>query len=341
MADGGEGTVQALIDATGGALRTAQVTGPLGLPVEAFYGLLGGGETAVIEMAAASGLPLVPPERRDPTVTTTRGTGELMLHAVESGARRLLIGIGGSATNDGGAGMAQALGFRLLDAAGRDLPRGGAALSLLDRIEPPSESARACLEGVEVVVACDVTNPLCGEQGASRVFGPQKGAPPEAVERLDAALAHFAEIALRDLGADVLDLPGAGAAGGLGAGLVAFCHGRLTPGVEMVLQATGLRSRLLGADLCITGEGRLDAQTPYGKTPSGVAAACREHGVPCIAIGGSVDPEARPVLERLFDAVVSSIDALAPMETILANAERAVRAAARTVARLSSLVLPC
>lgn len=334
MADGGEGTVQALVDATGGGIRTATVTGPLGEPVEAFYGVLGDGRTAVIEMAAASGLPLVPPTRRDPSIATTRGTGELILRAVEDGARKLLIGIGGSATNDAGAGMARALGFRLVDEAGADLPPGGAALARLDRILPPPAAMRERLTGAEITVACDVTNPLCGPQGASCVFGPQKGATPAMVEQLDAALARFAEVAARGLGADVLKLPGGGAAGGLGAGLVAFLGARLTPGVEMVVEATGLDALLEGADLCITGEGRLDAQTPHGKTPSGVARVCAAHGVPCVAVGGTVDRAAREELECLFAAVVSTVDELAPLPSLLANARHSLAASARTVARL-------
>ena len=242
IADGGEGTVEAMVAATGGSVIPLTVTGPLGEPVAAFLGLLGTqGEigpvkkTAIIEMAAASGLPLVPAERRDPRITTTWGTGELIRHALDLGCQRLLIGIGGSATNDGGAGLVQALGGHLLDAHGQELPRGGAALAQLAHIESAVLDPR--LQHVEVQVACDVDNPLCGPHGASAIYGPQKGATPEMVQELDAALYHYATIVKRDLGKDVLDLPGAGAAGGLGAGLVAFLNAKLLPGAWMVLDA--------------------------------------------------------------------------------------------------------
>ncbi|MGE5529189.1 MAG: glycerate kinase, partial [Patescibacteria group bacterium] len=224
MADGGEGTAEALLDATGGEKREITVCGPAGRPVRAFYGLLGDGKTAVLEMASASGLNLVPAGERNPLHTTTRGTGELILAALDAGARRVLIGIGGSATNDGGAGLAQALGYRLLDGDGRDLPPGGAALARLARLEAYGADPR--LGSVEFVAACDVTNPLLGPEGASAVYGPQKGATPAMVAELDHALARFAEVVRRDLGLDVADMPGAGAAGGLGAGLVAFCRAR-------------------------------------------------------------------------------------------------------------------
>jgi glycerate kinase len=238
MADGGEGTADALVAATGGALRSVRVTGPLGVPVEASYGMLGDGHTAVMEMASASGLALVPTDRRDPGRTTTRGTGELLLAAVEAGARRVILGIGGSATNDGGAGFAQALGFELLDANGREIGPGGRSLADLASIRPPSRENR--LEGVTVEVACDVDNPLCGPRGASAVYGPQKGADPALIAVLDRNLDRFATIVERDLGVSVRDLPGAGAAGGLGAGLVAFARGRLEPGVSLVIRTFGL-----------------------------------------------------------------------------------------------------
>ncbi len=254
IADGGEGTVEALVAATGGSVRHSRVTGPLGEPVQARFGLLGAradedGPTAIIEMAAASGLPLVPEDRRDPRVTTTYGTGELMLAALEAGARHLLVGIGGSATNDGGAGMAQALGAHLLDAAGHELPRGGAALAHLARIDVAGLDPR--LHGGDITVLSDVENPLCGPHGASAVFGPQKGATQAMVSELDTALAHYAAILRHDLGADVADRPGAGAAGGLGAGLMAFLGARLRPGAEAVLEAIGLAGHLAGAALAV------------------------------------------------------------------------------------------
>lgn len=331
MADGGEGLLDSLLAVREGERRARTVTGPLGEPVDAEWGLLSEGGPAVVEMARASGLLLVPPERRDPGITTTRGTGELIAEALGSGARQLLVGIGGSATNDGGAGMAQALGYRLLDAGGTELPPGGLALERLERILPPQ--GELPWSGVEVLVACDVTNPLCGEAGASRVYGPQKGATPEQAERLDAALLRLAAVVERDLGLAVAELPGAGAAGGLGAGLVAFLGARLRRGVELVVEATGLQEALRGADLCLTGEGSLDAQTLFGKTPWGVAQACEGAGVPCVALGGRVAREARGELEGVFRAVLSATDASGSLEEILRGAGGSLRAAARTLAR--------
>jgi glycerate kinase len=263
--------------------------------------LLGDGETAVIEMAAASGLPLVPEDRRDPKITTTYGTGELMRRALDEGRRKLIIGIGGSATTDAGAGMAQALGVRLLDEAGEPIGFGGAELGRLATIDMSGADPR--LRDTEIRVACDVDNPLYGERGAAYIYGPQKGASPEDVELLDRNLRHFADIVQRDLGLDVRDLPGAGAAGGLGAGLVAFCGATLEPGVAIVIDAVGLPERMRGADLCVTGEGAIDSQTAFGKTPAGVAAVARAEDVPVIAIGGGVALEAVSLHERGFDAL--------------------------------------
>ena len=262
MADGGEGTVQSLIDATSGEKVSVTVTGPLGQPVEAFFGILGDGKTAVIEMASASGLALVPPEKRDPRVTTTRGTGELLLAAAARGCHKAIVGIGGSATNDGGAGMAQAVGVRLLDAKGEELPPGGAALVQLHTVDVSQLDARVV--AMEIVVASDVTNPLCGPNGASAVYGPQKGATPAMVAELDAALAHYAEVIADQLGRSVRDLPGAGAAGGLGAGLLAFFPARMRRGVDIVIEVVGLREAMRSADLVITGEGGIDSQTAFG-----------------------------------------------------------------------------
>ncbi len=253
MADGGEGTVEALVAATGGDFRDAIVTGPLGEPVVARFGLLGDGRTAVLEMASASGLVIVPHDRRDPMRATTFGTGELLLAALDLGVTSVILGIGGSATNDGGAGLGQALGARLLDESGSELPPGGAALARLDRIDASRLDPR--LARTSIRVACDVANPLCGPTGASAVYGPQKGATPAMIAGLDAALARYARVVARDLRRDVADLPGAGAAGGLGAGLVAFVGGVLTPGIDLVIDAVGLAERLRGANLCLTGEG--------------------------------------------------------------------------------------
>ncbi len=305
MGDGGEGTVQSLVDATGGELRTETVSGPLGEPVQAAYGMLGDGATAVIEMAAASGLPLVPPEQRNPLHTSTVGTGELIRAALDAGARQFIIGIGGSATNDGGLGMATALGAKLLDTDGREVSPTGAGLLDLAAVDMSGFDAR--IARARFRVACDVENPLCGPTGAAHVYGPQKGATPAIVAQLDEGLRRFAEVVRRELHADVADLRGAGAAGGLGAGLLAFCGATLEPGVRIVIETVGLRDRMRGSDLCFTGEGRLDGQTAFGKTPKGVADVAAELGVPCLALAGSVTPT--PSLNEMFAAVFSLCNA--------------------------------
>jgi glycerate 2-kinase len=277
LADGGEGTLDALVAAEGGTTREVRVTGPLGDPVEASFGLLPGSPpVGVVEMAGASGLGLVPPERRDPTTTTTRGTGDLLLAAVRAGARRVLVGVGGSATNDGGAGLAQALGVRLLDADDRDIGPGGAAL--LDLASIDASGMPAELDGVRVEVLTDVDNPLIGPDGASAVFGPQKGASEADVILLDRALTRFAEILRRDTGADVASLPGAGAAGGIGAALVAFVGATFRSGLEAVMEATDLRTRLAGAEVVVTGEGAFDAESLRGKVVGGVIREARAAG---------------------------------------------------------------
>ncbi|HEY7419928.1 MAG TPA: glycerate kinase [Ktedonobacteraceae bacterium] len=303
VADGGEGTVQALVDATNGMLIRQVVTGPLGEPVEAFWGLLGDGVTAAIEMAASSGLPLVPVERRDPRITTTYGFGELLRAALDRGCRRFIIGLGGSATNDGGAGMAQALGARLLTADGDDITRGGAALTALARIDLSTLDAR--LQECRFDVASDVTNPLCGPSGAAAVYGPQKGATPEMVEQLDQALEHYARIIEHDMHVSVATLPGAGAAGGLGAGVVAFLQAALRPGAQIVLEAVQLEDFLREAHLVITAEGQLDAQTAYGKSVSAVAAlAKKQYHLPVLALTGGVGEQYQAVYDLGVDAIV-------------------------------------
>ncbi|WP_165064685.1 glycerate kinase family protein [Paludisphaera rhizosphaerae] len=331
MADGGEGVVEALVTATQGEFRVTRVTGPLGEPVQARYGLLGDGHTAVVEMAQAAGLVLVPKERRDPGKTTTRGVGELIREAVKTGARRIIVGIGGSATNDGGAGMAQALGYRLLDAQGREIGPGSGALADLDRIEP-GDGAKA-LEGIEVAVACDVTNPLCGPKGASAVYGPQKGATPEMVARLDANLARLAEVVARDLGPRIADLPGSGAAGGLGGGLVAFAGGKLGPGIDLVVEAVGLNEAMQQTDLCLTGEGSLDAQSAFGKTAVGVARVARRHGVPCFALVGSIGEGAAECLDAGLTAYFPILPGPMDLDDAMARASELLGAAAEQVAR--------
>ena len=301
VADGGEGTVQALVDATGGRIAQQTVTGPLGTSVAAFFGLLGDGHTAAIEMAACAGLPLVPPHLRDPRITTTYGVGELILAALDAGRRQFIIGIGGSATNDGGAGMAQALGAALLTDEGKEIARGGAALATLSHISVSNMDAR--LRECAVQVACDVTNPLCGPTGASAVYGPQKGATPEMVVQLDEALAHYAQIIERDLGLAVGDVPGAGAAGGLGAGLLTFLHATLRPGAQIVLEAVQLEEQMRGADLVITAEGQLDAQTAYGKSVGAVAAMAKRYALPVVALAGGLGEGYQVVYALGVDAV--------------------------------------
>jgi glycerate 2-kinase len=332
IADGGEGTVEALVAATGGTIRSATVTGPLGQPVVAQFGILGDGRTAVIEMAQASGLVLVARDQRNPWRTTTRGTGELLSAAVSAGANRIFFGIGGSATNDGGAGLAQALGYRLLDANGNEIGPGGGSLGELDRIDPGD--AAGYLKDIEVLVACDVDNPLCGPRGASAVYGPQKGADREMIAVLDRNLDRLAQCMKRDLGISVRDLPGAGAAGGLGAGLVAFAGGRLQRGVELVIEAVGLAERLNHADLCLTGEGALDGSSAYGKTAVGVARLARSLGVPTIALAGTLGDGVEDVLECGIDAYFSLCRRPMALDQAEANAspllsqvaEQAVRA---------------
>jgi len=332
MADGGEGTVQAVVESTGGQIVPVTVTGPLGTPVLAFLGLLGDGETAVIEMAAASGLTLVPPEQRNPLLTTTRGTGELIRAALDRGARRLIVGLGGSATVDGGAGMAQALGAHLLDDEGREIGPGGGELRRLAHVDARGLDPR--LAQAEVVVACDVDNPLTGPRGAARVYGPQKGATPEMVEDLDQALAHYAAVIAADLGRAVGDVPGAGAAGGLGAGLLAFLKARLRPGIEIVVEATRLRERIRGAHLVITGEGRLDGQTIAGKTPLGVARAAQAEGVPVLAIVGGTSDDYDIVYAHGIDAVLSIPVRPMSLEEAMTNAASLLAEAGARAMRL-------
>jgi glycerate kinase len=303
MADGGEGTVQSLVDATGGKIIKKRVMGPLGEPVIASYGILGDGTTAAIEMAEASGLPLVPPERRDPLRATTYGTGEVSLDAIERGVSPINIGIGGSATVDGGTGIHQALGVSFLGGNGRAIaePVCGGVLERISEIDMHGLDPR--VRKTRITLACDVENPLCGPRGAARVFGPQKGATPEMVEILDRNLRHLAALIKRDLGIDVMRIAGGGAAGGLGVGLIAFAKAKLKRGVDLVSDAVDLAKHLRGADLVITGEGRVDFQTAFGKTPSGVAKAARRLKIPVVAIGGGLADDARGVFEHGIDAL--------------------------------------
>jgi glycerate kinase len=304
VADGGDGTVEALVTARNGIYRWANVEGPLGDPVLAPFGLLDDGSTAVVELASASGFELIQPARRDPRKTSTFGFGQLLEAARQAGARSIIAGIGGSATNDGGTGMAVALGYRFLDSAGRGLPRGGSALSRLDRID--ATGLNPGWGSVKVKVACDVTNPLTGPHGASYVYGPQKGADPLAVRQLDAALGHLADVIERDFDKRVREIPGAGAAGGTGAGLIAFLDAELVRGAPLVVEASGFDQKLDGADLVITGEGRADSQTAYGKAPGEVARRAKAARIPVLLMAGTKGPG----WEALDELGVSSIATL-------------------------------
>ena len=332
MADGGEGTVQSLVDATDGQILTTQVLDPLGNLIDAQYGVLGDGVTAVIEMAAASGLTLVPLDKRDPRFTTTGGTGELIRAALAHGCRKLIIGIGGSATNDGGAGMAQALGAKLLTARGEQIEPGGVSLATLSSIDLSELDSR--IAETETVVACDVNNPLTGEQGASHVYGPQKGATPEMIEMLDANLAHFDKIVQRDLSKSVGNVPGSGAAGGLGAGLMAFLDASLKSGIEIVTEAIQLSKRFLDADLVITGEGQINFQTVYGKTPVGVAKVAKTYNIPVIAIAGSIADNSDGVYDAGIDAMIDIVPEPMPLETAIENATTLIEIAAERAGRM-------
>ncbi len=335
MADGGEGTVQSLVDATQGRLVETVVTAPLGNRVQSFFGLSGDGHTAIIEMAAASGLHLVPMEKRNPCLTTSFGTGELIKQALDLNVRHIILGIGGSATNDGGVGMLQALGLRLLDKDGQSIGFGGAELANITEIQTDGLDPR--LQQVQIEVACDVNNPLCGERGASAVFGPQKGATAEMVKQLDAALAHFAAIAERDCGKQISEQAGAGAAGGMGGGLLLLPHVQLKAGVQIVLDNLKLAEQVKDADLVITGEGRMDAQSILGKTPVGVARTAKQFHKPVVAIVGCLREDYDVVYEHGIDAVFPIIRSLGDLPTILKQGEQNLISAAENVARLMAL----
>ncbi len=334
MADGGEGTVQSLVDATGGKIIKKQVIGPMGEKTTASYGMLGDGTTAVIEMAEASGLPLVPKSKRNPLLATTYGTGELIKDALNKGATTIIIGLGGSATVDGGAGMAQAIGVRFLSKSGKLIKEhlGGGMLDRISSIDTSSVDRR--IKKTKFIIVSDVTNPLCGQNGAANVFGPQKGATPAMVKMLDRNLKHYADLIKKQLKKDVLNKKGAGAAGGLGAGLLAFTNARMKRGVDLVVEITGLKKHLKEADLVITGEGRVDFQTAFGKTPAGVAKAARTYKVPCIAIGGSLADDARGVFEHGIAGLESAAARDMDLATAIANSRKHLELAGERVIRL-------
>lgn len=335
VADGGEGTVEAMVAATQGNIVRLTVTGPLGKPVEAFYGLSGDERTAFIEMAAASGLELVPAAQRDPLITTSFGTGELIKDALDRGVDHIIIGIGGSATNDGGSGMMQALGAQLLDEHGKQIAYGGGALPQLARIDIEQLDTR--IKQCRFEVACDVSNPLTGEKGASAIFGPQKGATPQLVQQLDQALEHYATLIHRDLDMDVLHIDGGGAAGGMGAALHAFCQAELRSGIEIVTEALGLAEQVKDADLVITGEGRIDSQSINGKVPIGVAKVAKQFNKPVIGIAGSLTADVGVVHQHGLDAVFSVLFSICTLDDALANAAQNVRLTARNVAAVIKL----
>jgi glycerate kinase len=329
VADGGEGTLDALVAAGGGRRRPVTVSDPLGRPVEAAIGELPGG-LAVVELAQASGYELLRPQERDPEATGTWGTGELIRAALDLGARRIIVGLGGSATTDGGLGLARALGIRALDADGHALEGRGADMARVASIDLSGRDPR--LDDTAIQVACDVDNPFHGLRGAARVFGPQKGASPAAVARLDAGLARLAEVIAHTTGRDLQDLPGAGAAGGAAGGLAALLGAELTPGAPLVLDAVRLSERLAGAALCITGEGRLDETSLAGKAPASVAAACGAAGVPCVALCGEVALGPGAIRRAGFAAALAVGRAVRPLEDALAATEADLAAAGAAVA---------
>lgn len=337
MADGGEGSVQSLVDATNGSLINVEVTAPLGNKTTAFFGLSGDKQTAFIEMAAASGLHLVPFEQRNPLVTTTFGTGELINAALDYGVKKIILGIGGSATNDGGVGMLQAVGFSFKNAKNEEIGFGGAALSEIATISTKNLDSR--LHQVEFEVACDVNNPLCGERGAAAVFAPQKGATAPMVVMLDNALAHFANIVQQQLGIEIANQAGAGAAGGMGGGLLLLPNVQLKAGVQIIIEATGLAEKIQNADLVITGEGRMDAQSIAGKTPVGVAKTAKQFGKPVIAIVGCLREDYPVVYQHGIDAVFPIIRQLGSLDEILKSGRENLTSSAENVARLMALKL--
>ncbi|WP_165541870.1 glycerate kinase [Bifidobacterium longum] len=335
MADGGEGTARALVDATGGSMRAVPVHDPLGRPVEGHFGLLADGTTAVVETAEASGLALLEAKECNPLIASSYGTGELMLAAVRSGAKRIIVGLGGSATNDAGAGLLQALGVRLLDKNGNDLAHGGAALANLTTID--ISTMDPALKNVAITAACDVTNPLTGPTGASAVFGPQKGASKDDVATLDAALAHFAQVIDSQLGVAVNDVPGAGAAGGIGAALKGFLNAEFRPGIAIVIEQSGLDAAAQWADVVFTGEGSIDFQTKFGKTPAGVAETAKRHGKPVIAVAGHIGTGIDELHEVGIDAVFGIAPGAASLSELLADAAANVTRTTEQIVRTLQL----
>ena len=332
MADGGEGTVDSLVDATHGQRVIVEVTGPLGNKISAYYGILGNGTTAVIEMAKASGLEIVEKKKRNPMITTTFGTGELIRDALDHNVKEIIIGLGGSSTNDGGSGMAQALGAKLLDQNNHQIPFGGGNLDKLDKIDISNLDSR--LQDVKIILANDVTNPLIGKEGASRVFGPQKGATPEMVEKLENNLQHYAKIVKRDLNKNVASLSGAGAAGGLGAGLMAFTTCKIRQGVDIAIEVTNLEEKIRDADYVFTGEGGTDFQTKFGKTPYGVAKLGKKYHKPVISLAGYLGEGIDSLYSEGFTAIFGIIPGACDLSTALKNGPSNVARTTENIVRL-------
>lgn len=332
VADGGEGTVETMVEATNGKVITVDVVGPLGEVMPAFWGISGDEKTAFIEIASASGLEQVPLEKRNPLITTTYGVGQLILSALDYGVTHFIVGLGGSATNDAGAGMLQALGVQLLDSEGKQIGYGGAELARLAKIDVSGLDAR--LANCQFEIACDVTNPLTGERGASAIFGPQKGATPEMVKQLDSALKHFANVIERDLGIAVAEIPGTGAAGGLGAAFAGFLHGSLKSGIKIIVELLALDKKVADADLVITGEGRIDHQSINGKVPVGVAAVAKKYHVPVIGIAGSLGKDIEVVHDYGIDAVFSILNKVCTFPEAMQDAEQNLEITARNVAEV-------
>ena len=332
MADGGEGTVDSLVDATQGQRVIVEVTGPLGNKISAYYGILGNGTTAVIEMAKASGLEIVEKKKRNPMITTTFGTGELIRDALDHNVKEIIIGLGGSSTNDGGSGMAQALGAKLLDQNNHQIPFGGGNLDKLDKIDISNLDSR--LQDVKIILASDVTNPLIGKDGASRVFGPQKGATPEMVEKLENNLQHYAKIVKRDLNKEVALVSGAGAAGGLGAGLIAFTTCEMRRGVDLAIEVTKLEEKIRDADYVFTGEGGTDFQTKFGKTPYGVAKLGKKYHKPVISLAGYLGEGIDSLYSEGFNAIFGIIPGACDLSTALKNGPSNVARTTENIVRL-------
>ncbi len=327
MADGGEGTVQTLVDATKGEVLNVEVEDPLGRPVNSFLGILGDGKTAIIEMAAASGLELLSDKEKDPLITSTYGTGQLILTALEKGCKKIIVGIGGSATNDGGAGMMQALGIKLLDKKGKEIQRGGGNLDKLASIDSDSMDER--ISGTEFLIASDVNNPLLGKSGATHVFSPQKGAGKAALEVFEKNMLHLANMIETHTGLHIRELPGSGAAGGLGFGMMSMLKARSEPGFDIVTKITELEKKMTGADLVITGEGKIDSQTRFGKTPWGVAMTAKKKDIPVIAFAGRISDKADELYKNEFRSIIEVSDRSMDLKTAMKNGEKLLKLAVK------------